>query len=459
MIATEDYLRELVTIVFAQKRVIARVTIAIFILGILVAFFWPPTYAAEGSILVRGKKVDKSPEALETTQARAPELTEKDLASEVELMTSPTVLMKTIQVMAAQNKYFTRNDLDADELRKNVTKMQEQIRTKIVQDSNVIKINFFDKDPERAYHILDQLIQQYIIFRSGVYTPGQAEDFFAKQTKTADDNLRKVEERLVQLTNKFSTASPAKEIENNLWIKKDLEQQLDQLTNEYLGKKELAEYLQTTLRKEGVQYFSFIENLSINKLGEKLLDQVVERSNLMRIYHPDSPVIQAIDESISKNYKGLKDEVTVYANNQRAQIKAIEEKMAALNQRLADITKKNVELHSYHVEYNRIQREMDLLKNSYDTFTKRWEESKIDASSGASNLFSIRVLGKPFYSDKPVFPQKLIVIPLGLLVGLITGLSLGFLREYFDHTIKKPEDITRFLGLPMIFSIPSWDEK
>ena len=53
------------------------------------------------------------------------------------------------------------------------------------------------------------------------------------------------------------------------------------------------------------------------------------------------------------------------------------------------------------------------------------------------------------------FPGMEVIIPLGILIGFITGLSLGFLREFFDHTFKKPSDVENFIGLPVIFSIPA----
>jgi len=39
-----------------------------------------------------------------------------------------------------------------------------------------------------------------------------------------------------------------------------------------------------------------------------------------------------------------------------------------------------------------------------------------------------------------------------LLVGLLLGCSLGFVREYFDHTFKKPSDVMAYAGLPVIIS-------
>jgi hypothetical protein len=46
------------------------------------------------------------------------------------------------------------------------------------------------------------------------------------------------------------------------------------------------------------------------------------------------------------------------------------------------------------------------------------------------------------------------LLVVGVLAGLVTGFSLGFVREFFDHSFKNPRDLEQFSGLPLLFSIP-----
>ena len=62
---TEDYKRELISILFAQKNVVVWTMILVFAGAIGVAFSWPPTFSATSGILVKSKQPEKSPEALE----------------------------------------------------------------------------------------------------------------------------------------------------------------------------------------------------------------------------------------------------------------------------------------------------------------------------------------------------------------------------------------------------------
>ncbi|HAQ07201.1 MAG TPA: capsular biosynthesis protein, partial [Bacillus bacterium] len=50
----------------------------------------------------------------------------------------------------------------------------------------------------------------------------------------------------------------------------------------------------------------------------------------------------------------------------------------------------------------------------------------------------------------PIKPQPILNIAIALVVGLMTGVGLAFLLEYFDNTVKNEQDVERGLGLPIL---------
>jgi uncharacterized protein involved in exopolysaccharide biosynthesis/MinD-like ATPase involved in chromosome partitioning or flagellar assembly len=53
----------------------------------------------------------------------------------------------------------------------------------------------------------------------------------------------------------------------------------------------------------------------------------------------------------------------------------------------------------------------------------------------------------------PSSPQKLLVIPTGLIVGLLVGLILAFIVDRRDRRIRRPQDLTG-VGVPVLMSLP-----
>jgi uncharacterized protein involved in exopolysaccharide biosynthesis len=437
--------------------VIFWVTLIIFVCAILIAFFWPPTYSATGSVLVKSKKVEKSPEALERELIRPFKLTREDLVSEEHILSSIDVIEKAIYYLQSEN-FYVKGEKTEDFFKNEVRKVKKNLKTEIIPASNIIEITFYHKSPDDASTVLKALMKQYIVHREQIHNPSQEELFFAHQVREFKDGLKKKEDELKGMIDKNEISDPQKELENNLLVKVDLEQQLNILKTNAIEKKLHIEYLERTLKNENIHFFSSVDNPTItglNGLSPKLQDLIAERRNILRIYHPSSEKAQAIEEQIENTYLSLKSEVEEYKEDQLQQLQILNEKINYIENKLNTIDKINVELRKHHIDSKRIEAESDLLLFSYETFFKRREEAKIKNSIEATNFSShVAILSKAYSPESPVFPKKVVIIPLGLIIGFITGCSLGFLREYFDHTFKKPGDIETYTGLPVILSIP-----
>jgi uncharacterized protein involved in exopolysaccharide biosynthesis len=453
---TENYIRELYFILFAQRKIIIWTTVLVFVLSVLIAFFWPPTYSASGTIFMRGKKIEKSPEAIEPVDLHPSDVTKEDLASEEQILTSSDVIGRTIKYLQEMKLYRKTGGKEIS-LYEEVYKIKDNIKTQIVPTSNNIIITFFDKDLKYAVTLLKALLEQYITYRLQVYNPNQSEIYFSQQADQFKERLENKEKELMNIVEKTQIPDPKKEIENNVTLKSELERQLGILKSEEIEKELNIQHLEKALKNKNIQYFSFMENGPINNLSNKLEELFLERGRILRAYNPMSDKVKLIDKQIDDTYALLKSEVETIEGNIQKQLKVIKYKIGATESKIDEINRNNVALQTQLIEEDRIARDANLYKFSYETFSKRKEESRAVTATNVPSYISI--LSEAFPSDGPVFPKKGVVIPLGIVVGFIIGCSLGFLKEYFDHTFKKPSDVENYLDLPVIFSIPKWGEK
>ena len=70
---------------------------------------------------------------------------------------------------------------------------------------------------------------------------------------------------------------------------------------------------------------------------------------------------------------------------------------------------------------------------------------------------NVQVIQKAQLPEKPVSPNKKLNILIGLVLGLMIGVGLSLLLEYLDNTFKSREDLEKTLGLPIIGTIPEYD--
>ena len=143
-----------------------------------------------------------------------------------------------------------------------------------------------------------------------------------------------------------------------------------------------------------------------------------------------------------------------YVENEpiKAQIQIVKGSIALLQKETNEIQAKRMAADSTF-------RQAQLISHSLETFAKRAEEARINDSI-ARNRFTgdVSILSRASGSAELVFPRMKSTLLLGLIVALVTGLSAGFLAEFFDHTVRRPEDVQRNIGLPVLCSFSLLDQ-
>jgi capsular polysaccharide biosynthesis protein len=68
------------------------------------------------------------------------------------------------------------------------------------------------------------------------------------------------------------------------------------------------------------------------------------------------------------------------------------------------------------------------------------------------NVDNVNIIAKATVSSDqaPIKPSKKLNIAIALVVGLMVGVGLAFLLEYFDNTVKNEQEIERLLELPVL---------
>ncbi len=74
------------------------------------------------------------------------------------------------------------------------------------------------------------------------------------------------------------------------------------------------------------------------------------------------------------------------------------------------------------------------------------------------NVDNVSILEMASAPNNPIKPNKKLNIAIAAALGMMASIFLVFIKEYFDNTIKTPDDIARHLELPVLASIPRTQE-
>lgn len=102
-----------------------------------------------------------------------------------------------------------------------------------------------------------------------------------------------------------------------------------------------------------------------------------------------------------------------------------------------------------------VKQQADASKTQYEVLLQKLNESNLASSLQTNNVTLIEQAVAP---DFPVKPNKRQASLIGLAVGLLFGLGVVLARDYFDNTIKDPDDVERFLHQNLLAAVPKYEE-
>jgi capsular exopolysaccharide synthesis family protein len=124
-------------------------------------------------------------------------------------------------------------------------------------------------------------------------------------------------------------------------------------------------------------------------------------------------------------------------------LKAIQEQ----NQRADQLTQDSI-------QYNLLKREVETDRQMHEGLLQRLKE--MDVSVGLKAL-NIHVIDKGHVPTLPTYPNVPLNLGLALTLGLIFGAAVAYGVDFFDRTVKTPEDVERVLRMPFLGAIPAFN--
>jgi capsular polysaccharide biosynthesis protein len=77
---------------------------------------------------------------------------------------------------------------------------------------------------------------------------------------------------------------------------------------------------------------------------------------------------------------------------------------------------------------------------------------------GIMKMDNVQFIDMAKVPKNPIKPRPAMNIAIAAVLGIMVSVFIIFLVEYFDNTIKMPQDIEQRLGLPVLGSVPVFDE-
>lgn len=322
-----------------------------------------------------------------------------------------------------------------------------------VKNSRIVTIHYDDPQPEMATSIANAIADSYITMNLE-----RRADSTTYARKFLDEQLVQTKSKLEESESKLVKYSKEKAIFNtddkqSLVAKKlnELSAALTEAEKERIMAE--SEYQQAEASKslDRVQSSLMIQQLKASKANLQ-----AEYQEKLKIYKPDYPLMQQLQEQISE----LNQEISKESSLERMTVKgALKSTFMAAKQKedqlKAEVTKYEQELlvsQDKNIGYNTLQREVETNRQLYEGLLQRFKEVNVAGLANTNNVSIVDTAIMPFEIHKPNIKLN---VALGLVLGLFVGTVVAFLLEFLDDRIKTTEDLEKTLPIPMLGIAPN----
>lgn len=326
------------------------------------------------------------------------------------------------------------------------------------RNTRLVLVKYEHRDPGVAAEVANALAKQYAKHNLDIKLKG-AQDALAWLTEQMAGLKNKVQESSVALQN-YRVKSGIMGLQEQRQItaqkimdfnKAYLEAQAQRLSIEA----KMNELSRIATDRSGSQtIFTVADNALIQKLKAESSDLEVQKSKLLKTYKDKHPEVLKVQAQIDQVTQRIDAEMKTMLRGVQTEYRVAKAREETLLGNVNQLRKEGQELSEKEIQYLALQRESDSNQQLYEAVLKRLKETGV---TGGLETNNVSVIEEATVPRGPIKPRKTINLVVSVLVGLFVGVGVALTIEYFDTTVKTPDDVERYLGLPVIGIVPMFE--
>jgi uncharacterized protein involved in exopolysaccharide biosynthesis len=472
---TEDKgltVRDILNIIY-KKILILKLVVILIPLGVLFAcLIATPVYQVGAKVIITAKKDEAAsllPSGPGPQRIMNMNVDEIDQNSEMEILKSPDVWIKTVQALGPSffkskgggtiGKIFSElgvssessqkpNQEDNSELSKEraiATSLMARFEVTPVARSKVLDVTFKDSDPNRVQKILSKLLTVYLQYHSQVYSVPGAQEFFSVQLAAAKEKYDLARVVLIEHKKEWNlSATDRQETELILTLK-----MLQDAMIEAGGNIHQYQEMLTLLKNRQIITGQLAanpqrsESTVANVLGVQLIQAAQKLTQVGEIFNTNSRDYRAADDQMNDIYSQFESAVSTEVAVSSIKKGALESAQKRVQDQMRILTQRGEELRA-------LQLDLSIAREQYLQFVAKEQAARLEGSEGRQKLVDVKVLGQPWTPKTPIFPKTGLYVFLAFMFSFPLGIGIIFVATYLDHSFDNPSSLEAATGYKVL---------
>ena len=342
-----------------------------------------------------------------------------------------------------------------------------------VKDSSVIHLTFSDENPGIAADALNRLILVYLEQRRSVFELSRSQVFIQQRDNFAQ-RLNRAEQDLEAFKLKYDISAFADQ--KSLLLRQQAEVQNDKMDTatrlrEVEGRLNTIRNQLVTVPREIPLFAESGQQDARDTARATLVTLEARRNELLTKFSETSKFITDLDDQIVKlraivtatppkqslsrrtGRNPLYDELNADLVRRESEAAALGARQKSLDAQLTRLTQRLAEFDRLERDFNALMLQRALLEKNLQTYAQKAEEALIQEELDRQKTANVRVIEQA-QTPRQGRSLRMIVLALALVGGLVIALALAFLKDFFREVLISPEDAERALRLPVLVAAP-----
>jgi uncharacterized protein involved in exopolysaccharide biosynthesis len=464
-----------------RHRQLSAAALSIALLAALVAAFVLPSYESSMKVLVKHERVDPVVTADNVTQMPITQVTEQEMNSEVELLTSNDVLRKAAidaGLVGTPSNWFEKlmsfGVSPEEREQAAVRRLAKRLDVEMVKRSNVIDVTYRSRDHELAARVMKSLAAAYLDKHLAVNRMPTGMQFFEKEVQSSQQRLAQAEAGLTHF-GQIDGVSPDQARQLVVQKLNDFKVELQQTST---GMDEASQRLHELGRLLGAtpERRTTAERRSDNaQLEEKmkgtLLDLELKRTGLLDKFEPTYPLVQEVEKQIAQTKAAIaamqqspvQEKVTDadpthdWVRNEMAKVQAdyssLKARQKGLSGTIASYENLARDLDRKAISMAALQREAKVQEANYLLYTKKQEEARISDALDRQRVVNISLAEEPTSPVLPVHSSLFYALVVGGFF-VVVGAGFVYTADRIDPSVRNALELENSIELPVLADVP-----
>jgi uncharacterized protein involved in exopolysaccharide biosynthesis len=468
--------RDLAATLFRRPRLVA-VSFGFVLVATILFVFFSARYESHFKVLLRRGRFDPvvSSQPASAMDFTRPDITEEELNSEVELLRDEDLLKQVVKMAGLVPADVPDIDRPAA-IEHAVRKLGRRLDVDALKKSNLIQVSYKDTSPERAARVLAALSTLYVQKHTNLQRPPGENQFFEQQTAEYEKRLHRSEADLVRFTRVRSVASAALERDIALQKLGEADAAYRQIDQDRVETEHRISSLREQLKRfpsRSVTLNRWADNPEVlEKMKTHLLELQLKRTELLSRFEPSYRLVREAEQEIAETNASIaaealtpvRDETTDKDPNYewaRMEMEKAQVQWDGLRARQSDASMQVASLHTFaeqmqsdSVDQQDLIRTAKTEEDNYLLYLRKREEARIGDALDERRILNVAIVEPPV---APALPEHsaILYFLLAFVLAMAFSVGIAFTTEYFDPTIRTPDEACCLLEVPVLAWLPA----